>query len=139
MLAKSGKSGFKRRPLAMTSLIDVIFLLLLFFMLTSTFSKYAEVELLSAGAGAGGAQASEQQQKALLRLGPDTLDLNTEPQTLDTLAQAFEKPNDDQAEQVVIVILKDEVSSQRLIDLLAVLHGIQGLTVHVLEAKTDAS
>ena len=32
----------------MTSLIDVIFLLLLFFMLSSTFSRFAEVEI-SAG------------------------------------------------------------------------------------------
>ena len=30
----------------MTSLIDVIFLLLLFFMLSSTFSRFAEVELV---------------------------------------------------------------------------------------------
>lgn len=136
MLARSGKSGFKRRPLAMTSLIDVIFLLLLFFMLTSTFSKYAEVELLSAGAG--DVKASNQQQ-VFLQLGPDTLNLDTKPQTLKTLAQAFENTADGQAERVVLVSLKDEVSSQRLIDLLAVLRGVQGLKVHVLEAKSDAS
>lgn len=136
MLAKSGKSGFKRRPLAMTSLIDVIFLLLLFFMLTSTFSKYAEVELLSAGAG--GVEASDQQ-RVFLRLGPETITLNGEDQTLDTLAQALETPTTEQTKQMVLVDLKDEVSSQRLVDLLAVLRGIQGLTVHVLEAKTDAS
>ena len=35
--------------LSMTSLIDVIFLLLLFFMLTSTFSKFSEVELAAEG------------------------------------------------------------------------------------------
>ncbi len=36
----------------MTSLIDVIFLLRLFFMLSSTFSRFAEVELTAAGASA---------------------------------------------------------------------------------------
>lgn len=120
----------------MTSLIDVIFLLLLFFMLTSTFSKYAEVELLSAGAG--NVQASDQQQ-VFLQLGADTLNLDTKSQTLETLTQAFDDTADGQAERVVLVSLKDRVSSQRLIDLLAVLRGIPHLKVHVLEAKTDAS
>jgi biopolymer transport protein ExbD len=35
----------------MTSLIDVIFLLLLFFMLSSTFSRFGEVELTAAAGG----------------------------------------------------------------------------------------
>lgn len=33
----------RRRPLSLTSLIDVIFLLLLFFMLSSTFTRFGEV------------------------------------------------------------------------------------------------
>ena len=37
--------GYVRRQISVTSLIDVIFLLLLFFMLSSTFSKFADVEL----------------------------------------------------------------------------------------------
>ncbi|MDV6226650.1 biopolymer transporter ExbD [Nitratireductor aquimarinus] len=46
----------KRKPLSLTSLIDVIFLLLLFFMLTSTFTRFAKVEISggSASASAGG-------------------------------------------------------------------------------------
>ena len=43
----------------MTSLIDVIFLLLLFFMLTSTFSKFAEIELAAATSGAGAATGAK--------------------------------------------------------------------------------
>ena len=46
----------KRKPLSLTSLIDVIFLLLLFFMLTSTFTRFARVEISGgpASASAGG-------------------------------------------------------------------------------------
>lgn len=46
----------KRKPLSLTSLIDVIFLLLLFFMLTSTFTRFAKVEISGgqASASAGG-------------------------------------------------------------------------------------
>ena len=39
----------KRKPLSLTSLIDVIFLLLLFFMLTSTFTRFARVEIFRRG------------------------------------------------------------------------------------------
>lgn len=48
--------GRKRKPLSLTSLIDVIFLLLLFFMLTSTFTRFAKVEISGgpASASAGG-------------------------------------------------------------------------------------
>ena len=49
----------------MTSLIDVIFLLLLFFMLSSTFSRFAEVEI---SAAAGGAAAPSDTPPAFLRL-----------------------------------------------------------------------
>ncbi|WP_127144156.1 ExbD/TolR family protein [Pelagibacterium montanilacus] len=49
----------RRRPLALTSLIDVIFLLLLFFMLTSTFSRHAEIPLTGGRAGTSSAGAPD--------------------------------------------------------------------------------
>ncbi|MBC2859223.1 biopolymer transporter ExbD [Stappia sp. 28M-7] len=45
----------RRRRLSLTSLIDVIFLLLLFFMLSSTFTRFAQVDLAAPGGGTGGA------------------------------------------------------------------------------------
>ncbi len=45
----------RRRRLSLTSLIDVIFLLLLFFMLSSTFTRFAQVELAAPGGGGAGA------------------------------------------------------------------------------------
>lgn len=46
----------RRRPLSLTSLIDVIFLLLLFFMLSSTFTRFGEVSVTGgpAAASSGG-------------------------------------------------------------------------------------
>lgn len=135
MLAKAGKHGFRRRPLAMTSLIDVIFLLLLFFMLTSTFSKYAEVELLSAGAGS---PPPSEQTTIFLRLNVDGLSLHGEQATLEGLPEALGTADATTTDKMVLVSLGDAVSSQRLVDLLAVLRGIQGLKIHVLEGKKDA-
>jgi biopolymer transport protein ExbD len=45
----------RKRRLSLTSLIDVIFLLLLFFMLSSTFTRFAQVELAAPGGGGAGA------------------------------------------------------------------------------------
>ena len=131
MQAKAGK--FRRRPLAMTSLIDVIFLLLLFFMLTSTFSKFSEVELLSAGAG--NAETKGQPPPVFLRLNEDTLSLNGIPHAMDDLATALKSPDGALADQMVLVSLDDEVSSQRLVDLLAVLRAVSGIKVQVLGGK----
>lgn len=55
----------RRRPVSMTSLIDVIFLLLLFFMLSSTFTRFAEVEF---SAGRAGATAPGTMPDVLLRI-----------------------------------------------------------------------
>lgn len=139
MLARKRGHGFRRRPLSMTSLIDVIFLLLLFFMLSSTFSKFADIELLGAGAGPADGMVRT---PVFIRLTPDGLSLNGRAQTLDGLPEAL-KPlsatSSDTAEidgeasdRMVLVSLDDAVTSQRLVDLLAVLRPVNGIRVQVL-------
>ena len=108
----------------MTPLIDVIFLLLLFFMLSSTFSKFAEIELSNATAGAG--SASEDTERVFVQLGADRLVLNGTPVTLDELVTQVETGQ-------VLVSLDADTSAQRLVDLLVPLRGRDGLTVTVLE------
>jgi biopolymer transport protein ExbD len=70
-----------RRPVGLTSLIDVIFLLLLFFMLATSFSRYQAMPV-GAGQEGGGAQT----RPALLRLhDAERLDLNGVPVTPEAL------------------------------------------------------
>lgn len=121
------KARRRRRRLSMTSLIDVIFLLLLFFMLTSTFSKFAEVELASAGAG--GVTAPDKP-PLFLQLASDSIRVNGDLVTLEdisgsALAQA-------EAGTSVLVSLRDGVDAQRLTDLLVALRALPDLTVTVL-------
>lgn len=131
MLADPNRRGFRRRPLSMTSLIDVIFLLLLFFMLSSTFSKYAEIELLSAGAGQVDAAA---QAPFFLRLEPENLSFNGQAHRIEDLAEVLEAIGDNSGEKAVIISLSGAVNAQRLVDLLAILRAVDGITVHVLGA-----
>ena len=119
---------FRRRPVSLTSLIDIIFLLLLFFMLSSTFTKFSEVPLMNAGGGA------EQGARPLfLQLRPDGMSLNGEVTTLDALLGRIEQIKAGMDEQTVLITVDATVSSQRLIDVLAVLRNAPDLAVSVLE------
>ncbi|WP_299850319.1 biopolymer transporter ExbD [uncultured Roseovarius sp.] len=119
----------RRRRLSMTSLIDVIFLLLLFFMLSSTFSRFAEVELSAAGAGGAG---SDDVKRSFLQLGEETLRVNGQDVVLGALPDTFANLSPEAETLPVIVSLRDDVTAQRLTDVLVVLRGIGRLSISVL-------
>lgn len=106
----------------MTPLVDVIFLLLLFFMLTSTFSKFAEVTL---SAASGGGTAGEQR-PIFLQVYEDRLTVNGQTRPLDALELAPEEG------QALLVALQAGVTAQRLTDVLVELRNYPELTVSVL-------
>ena len=115
---------FIRRRMALTPLVDVIFLLLLFFMLSSTFSRFAEIELIQAAEGA--ASAGPGTERVFVQLGAERLVLNGMPIGLDDLARRLEAGR-------VLVSLDEDTSAQRLVDLLVRLRGRDDLAVTVLE------
>lgn len=110
----------------MTSLIDVIFLLLLFFMLSSTFTRFGEIELTAAGTGAQRALAP-----VYVRLDGDHISLNGDKIELGDLVDALK----DQAQagaNTIMLKLDEATVSQRFIDVYAVLRATPGLSVAVL-------
>ena len=116
----------------MTSLIDVIFLLLLFFMLSSTFSRFSEVEI--AAAASGRSSATSENRPTFLRLSEDSVSLNGQTYELSQLPEVFATLREDGDEALpVLISLRDEVTSQRLTDLLVALRPVQGLSVTVLD------
>lgn len=76
----------RRRRLPLTPLVDVIFLLLLFFMLSSTFARHAEVELNFAGAAPG-----PPTQPVFVRLADDGVTVNGRPVGPDGLRASVER------------------------------------------------
>lgn len=115
---------FVRRRVSLTPLIDVIFLLLLFFMLSSTFAKFGEIELSSATAGT--AEQGADVERVFVQLGAERLVLNGASITFDELAAKIESGQ-------VLVSLDDDANAQRLVDLLVRLRGRDGLDILVLE------
>jgi biopolymer transport protein ExbD len=119
---------WRPRPVALTPLIDIIFLLLLFFMLSSTFTRFAEIPLVNAGGG-----ADEDSPPLFVQLRTDEVALNGIAMPLDALLPAIADLAADEGGRIVLVTLSGEVTSQRLVDLLTILRGDPDLTVSVLE------
>ncbi|MEQ8903127.1 MAG: biopolymer transporter ExbD [Roseovarius sp.] len=118
---------FRRRKLSLTSLIDVIFLLLLFFMLSSTLSQFEEVDLATAGQGQ---TATSDTRPIFVQLREDSLRVNAREVPLEGLAEALAALTEGEAR--ALVSTGAEVTAQRLTDLLLALRGIPGLSVQVL-------
>ncbi|WP_246831336.1 biopolymer transporter ExbD [Pseudotabrizicola formosa] len=114
----------RRRALSMTSLIDVIFLLLLFFMLSSTFTRFGDLPLTTASGGA----VAQAEAPAFLRLLPDSLTLDTDAADLAALPAALLA----RAPVLVIVAPGEGVTAQRLVDALNVLRDLPGVTLRVI-------
>jgi biopolymer transport protein ExbD len=112
----------------MTSLVDVIFLLLLFFMLTSTFTRFSELQL---SASASGGTAVPDAPPLFLRLGEVELSLNGTPVELQDLstdiAARMEGPTR------LLLSVDAEVTSQRLVDALVAIGTRPDLSVLVLD------
>ncbi|WP_432653431.1 biopolymer transporter ExbD [Ruegeria atlantica] len=108
----------------MTSLIDVIFLLLLFFMLTSTFSKYGEIEFATAATGG----AETDRVIRFVKLEADRILVDGTLAAFEDMAMvmATDKP------QTALISLGQNATSQQLIDLLSVLKGIDHLRAQVI-------
>ena len=121
----------RRRTIAMTSLIDVIFILLLFFLLTSTFTRFGEINISAAAAGRDGTPSSEA--PIFLRIDADALSVNGATQTLSTLRAALDglAPIGGNVAPVLVAV-DASVSSQRLVDLLLVLRPVEWADVVVL-------
>jgi biopolymer transport protein ExbD len=124
------RSARRRRRLSMTSLIDVIFLLLLFFMLSSTFTRFGEIEFAAAGPGG----AAPDTRPVFLTLSSASLRLNGAEAPIDTLSEALAGHRDGDGPLTVLVAPRGDVTAQRLADLLLALRALPALRVTVLEA-----
>jgi biopolymer transport protein ExbD len=120
---------FRRSRQSLTSLIDVIFLLLMFFMLSSTFARHGEIPFASAAAGAP--EASETP-PVFLRLTPDALTLNGDPVEIPGVPERLAALSEG-APPPIILALSGEVTSQRLVDVLVPLSTVPGATVTVID------
>ena len=96
-----------RRTVSMTSLIDVIFLLLLFFMLSSTFSRFGGVELSTPGGG----NAVVRTPDIILSVKADRVLVNGEVATTANLGSILKARRAGGSESLLILV-DDQATSQ---------------------------
>ena len=118
----------RRRP-SMTPLIDVIFLLLLFFMLSSTFSRFDEIELT----GASATGAAEGTALLYVQLRGEEVAVNGQIVTLEALGEilALQAAN---GTKLALVTMDAATTSQRFVDVYAVARAIDGLGVAIVRS-----
>lgn len=115
-----------RRTLSLTSLIDVIFLLLLFFMLSSTFTRFSELQIATVSGGRIGTDTPP----LFLRVSSESISLNGSDTNLNDLTTVLAEFSDT---KTLLISMADGVTSQRLTDVLVVLKPVDELAVTVLE------
>lgn len=113
----------------MTSLIDVIFLLLLFFMLSSTFSKFADVELSASGGRSSPAQTTV---PAFLKLTADRVLLNGVEFGMDALAGEIERLQASSRINAVLMSVDETANAQQLVDMLLILRKLPDINVQIV-------
>ncbi|MEM9278715.1 MAG: biopolymer transporter ExbD [Pseudomonadota bacterium] len=108
----------RRKYPSLTSLIDIIFLLLLFFMLSSTFSKYTEVQVTAVQSGGG--QANERPE-LFISLSGDTWRVNGEEASFANVSDILERYRSEKQAKAILRVT-DTATSQNLIDAVELLN-----------------
>jgi biopolymer transport protein ExbD len=107
----------RRRRMSLTPMIDVVFLLLIFFMLAARFGLEGSIEL-----AAGGSGAEYQGPPRLVEVYPATLTLNSVPVTEEQLLASLRNLTDN-SEDAIILRMRDGADVQRMTDVMEQLNA----------------
>lgn len=107
----------RRRP-SLTPMIDVVFLLLVFFMLAARFGQEGSLDLRIAGSG----NAAWQGPPRLVQIWPDALRVNGQQRAEDALVVAMADLTQTRTD-LILLQPSEGVGLQRLLDVMALLEG----------------
>lgn len=107
----------RRRRVSLTPMIDVVFLLLIFFMLAARFGLEGSIEL-----AAGGSGVDYQGPPRLVEVYPDALTLNGVPVTAEQLVASLRALTDN-TEDAIILRMRDGADVQRMTDVMEQLNA----------------
>ena len=129
---RAARSGRQRALISLTPLIDVVFILLVFFMLASSFQDWRTIELdAPERAGTAGAPMEG---ALLVEIRPDGLRLSAEPVSLDTLVSNVGRRV---AEQPDVRVLVKPVPGVVLQEMVRVLDALAAAGVTEMSLVSD--
>ena len=115
----------RRKAMSLTPMIDVVFLLLVFFMLAARFDQTTVIPVATAGSGADYSGPPR-----LVDVTPDTLLLNGVRTSKADLAASLGKLMESRTD-IIVLRARDNASVQRLVDVMQILRE-EGLTTLTL-------
>ncbi|WP_068118971.1 ExbD/TolR family protein [Tropicimonas marinistellae] len=116
----------RRRP-SLTPMVDVVFLLLVFFMLASRFGTDRSLPLPLAGAGEGYSGPPR-----LLEVAPDALFLNGVPTAVEDMPGRLESLTETRADTIILQG-RDGTTLQRVVDVTQILNAAGFATLVLIE------
>ncbi|MEM7027337.1 MAG: biopolymer transporter ExbD [Pseudomonadota bacterium] len=115
-----------KRIVSLTPLIDVVFILLVFFMLVSNFSKYHAIEVNAPAPSTK--QNTNMEGSLLIRLSEDgEIDIAGKPASLDKVTEIVKNALDKKPNQQVLIKPHKELAIQEIVNLVDEL-AILGIT-----------
>ena len=100
-------------------------------MLSSTFSKFAEVELFAAQPGMAGDTSNE---IIFLRLNADEVTLNGSVIAFENLHSAVLEQHLAERSSLLMSVVGD-TTSQKFVDIISILVGIEGLSLNIISSS----
>lgn len=113
-LSTALKSKRRRIPISLTPLIDVVFILLVFFMLASSFEKHRSIEMIPPKETKGKSSKQKADQVILLVAGKDRFEVAGKTYDL----KAIHSLLDDKRDQKILIRTGSEASLQDMVKLL---------------------
>tara|TARA_B100000678_G_scaffold154917_1_gene129489 strand:+ start:365 stop:763 length:399 start_codon:yes stop_codon:yes gene_type:complete len=124
----------RRKRMTITSLIDVIFLLLLFFMLASTFSKFSEVDIELATSGSALSSPSDRPSSELVIKATGALLDGVRVDDADIAAELAHARSPNERLSLSVRVSED-ATTQRMMDVLVLLNELKETDIQLLESE----
>jgi len=125
-------AGARRRGISLTPLIDVVFILLVFFMLASSFLDWRHIALQTPAGPAGGSAMTG---ALLVEVRPDSVRLAGETLTLDALAERIARQLGDDPDHRILIAPAEGVSLQRAVAVLDRLSAAGAVDISLIRAR----
>ncbi len=128
----------KPRDLPLTAMIDVVFILIIFFMLTTSFMRYESMELLLPSAG--GKVTSESKDVARVVIHNDnSISFGQRKVNEAELNRTLESILSENPNRRVIVFTDDKVSMQKLVSVMDMVTMVGGRSLYVRPLEKTTS
>ena len=128
----ASKVGRRPMTIGLTPLIDVVFILIVFFMLASSFDQWRSVTLDAPAIGAG---KSSDSRPLLVDVGPDTIRISGQTLTIGELAARITDEIGTETDRIVLITPMDDVRVQKIIRVVDTVSAAGARNVSLLQAS----